>query len=512
MAGRINIFRRLVAAILLLAVVSGTLAASGRFDPLPKDEGFVVPGRTAPTAGQDEDAGLDRWLSRDRWHGESFGVSFRIPQDARTRSFVTDGLVYRMDMPRLDAVVMVYMIDTEAMTNVSQLQEVIIERMMVQPSARITEQRVFRVGSLPASVVRFWVPRPGKRPAIMSRAFVQIDARNFISFQLDYDDDGVRTEEIQGMFDAVVRSVRIGSPAQLDRDRVAFASAGDTFRQTLTVERIRSLGVPVSYFRVLSGDRDVGYARVRFEPQAREMGLRGVRRIEEQRLLAGDDHVLDLMQISFLSEDRQHETWLLREGYRPRGEDPMFLLRPLEEPTAASNGEAAERPARRVPGLRMVTNDQGSRSRDLISIARLSAAAHIADEGSRFPVIPVDQPMEERAWETPPQAYLSMLERQMLGPLLPRENRLVVGTYSYQPGMGRVVFRTDRVEPRSDGGFEVWSRVTLNHAERRSVYDAAGRLQDRDLGNGLRMVATDLETLHRIWQVGNGGGRTGGRR
>ncbi|MCC5829988.1 MAG: hypothetical protein JJU36_11125 [Phycisphaeraceae bacterium] len=491
-----------LAMALAVGFADGGLAASGDFDPLPRDQGFVMPGGKRSGDAASEQESLDRWLSRERWTAQSFGISFRLPHDAELYSFVSDGVVLRIDLPTRRAVIIVSMVHTEEMTNAAELSRVIIERMNVQPNASISKQQLLRVERTPVSLVQFRVPRKGEDTAIMSRAFAQIDPLNYLSLQLDYDDDRVRSEELDQIFDAMLQSIRIAPPENLDRERTTLITAGDTFRQTITVDQIRRVMEPVRYFRIVTNGRDTGYKRIRFEKEASELGMGGVRLIVERRSIAGGQQVLDAYESYFLSNDRRHEVWDCRSAYRPWTDRPAFVLGEDAQKDGRDDSLDLRRAQARaaVPGEHVLSLDFGTRSRDIISVSHVSGGAFINPRNRRLGVIPKDDPRQQRRWTTPPKAYLSLLEREVLGAMLPRGSRMMLGFYSYQPEVGRIVLRTDRVEQREDGGFEVWSRVTLNHEERVSIYDHRGRLLERDLGNGVRLVASDRPELRRIWR------------
>ena len=469
----------LAAALLAPSAALGPATAS----PLPRGDGTVESERDNDPPGD-----ADLLLETERWHEYAYGLSFRPPRDARISPVTSGDGVARIQSQRLQCLILLSFERTEDESSVAELAQASIRYMIGQPQARVTDQRILTVGDLPAAKVYYLVPRPGQTPAIRAHAIVQIDPRTYALFQLDHDRDaegGERLELVKRTFNAMVHSVRATAPGELERQREAMMAAGESFRQSaLGIDRLRERLEGQRYYRIRHGRNDVGFMLIHSDAEGRMMGIDGITMVVEARVALSAAQVLDSRAVYFLSQDRQTEYWDVTQTFRPADRATRQRLR--QRGYSAPEGGAN-------PTEHLAINDQGLRSLDVITVTRSTA-------GWNRGVWKQESP-EHRAWQVPRRGYISQIERELLGGLLPRDEDLPHAFYCYHPTSGRLLLRTERAEKHEDGTFSVYSRISLDQPEFRSVYDRHGRLLRRELPRNMELTLSTRKELSDLWPL-----------
>ena len=106
---------------------------------------------------------------------------------------------------------------------------------------------------------------------------------------------------------------------------------------------------------------------------------------------------------------------------------------------------------------------------------------------------------KQQAWRKP-DAYLSQVDLHMMERLLPHHQPQVFSFYTYLPSTNKISYRTVRVEPTPDGGYLVYTRATPRYGESIAQYDRHGQFMGRLLSGGRAMIPTTPEQLKIIWK------------
>src|SRR5690606_28074650 len=109
--------------------------------------------------------------------------------------------------------------------------------------------------------------------------------------------------------------------------------------------------------------------------------------------------------------------------------------------------------------------------------------------------------IKDLSWQMPTQGYLSQVELLLLPALLPHDQATEMAFYAYYADEGRLTLRTFRVQPLGDGRYQVHDRPAPDRMEGTSVYDAQGRLIQRQTVNGLLIVPAQPEQIQQIWRA-----------
>ena len=106
---------------------------------------------------------------------------------------------------------------------------------------------------------------------------------------------------------------------------------------------------------------------------------------------------------------------------------------------------------------------------------------------------------KQQAWRKP-DAYLSQVDLHLMERLLPHHRRQVFGFYAYLPSANKISYRAVRVEPTPDGGYLVHTRATPVYGESVAQYDKHGQFMGRLLSGGRALIPTTPEKLESIWK------------
>ncbi len=485
-------------AAVLLMHMPLSQALAQRQSPLPEGDGTVEPEpeshvQADPEAEADPDeqgqigrpGDTDLLLSSDRWREFAYGLSFRPPRDSRMVPVSSGDGVLRIQDESLESLILLSFRRTEEHSSVAELAQASIRHMIGQPQARVTDQRLLTLGDVPVALLYYQVPRQGRTPAIRAHAIVQIDPRTFALFQLDHDRNPELIDKVKRTFNAMIRTVRLASPSELDKQRESMMTAAESFRQSgLNMDRLREALIPEQYFRIRHGRNDVGYMRRETDPEAELMGIEGILMITEMRVAHSPLEMIDSRAEYFLSHDRQTEYWNVTQTFRPAEQAERRRLR--------DRGYRAPEGAT-TPTEHLMFNDQGLREMGIITVTRSVAGWNRGIEKRDPPV--------HNAWETPDRGYISHVERELLPRLLPRDEDLPHAFYNYHATSGRMVLRTERAQEHEEGGFTVYSRATLDQPEYEARFDADGNLIRRELPRDMVMKPASYDELSEMWPM-----------
>ncbi|MEX0745762.1 MAG: hypothetical protein WD118_09175 [Phycisphaeraceae bacterium] len=425
----------------------------------------------AGPATADDDAGL---LADERWGESGFGLSLRPPAGAQTVESTTDGALVTFRVPD-ELTMRVYLHQADDAVTLDQVQEWALGQFLfLFPSATEVEDdtREQRIAGRPGARWYLLVPA-GDEQWVAGQAFMMIDPQTVAMFQFESDAHSYRAARRR--FEAVLDTVQLLEPAELDRQRTALVEAGDAWLAELTPERIKAALRKRALLRVLEGDRDVGYER-REARATEKLGEAGLELDVRSRVMRKPDEAFDTARSYFMSDDGDTEIWSIvttqrdverrRNLNRPSGDSPAAM-------DAPRTGNFA---------------DTGLRSGNRITVSREGATQ-----------------INEKQWDVPPEGYLSQVGAYAMPSLLVEQARErselppAMAFYAYHPSAGRLALRQVRVEAHDHGGWVVFDRPAPDRAEQMSIYDVRGRLVERRMGDGrVFKPATEAE-LRDAW-------------
>src|SRR5690606_18091831 len=113
----------------------------------------------------------------------------------------------------------------------------------------------------PAWMVYFIVPTAQPVPLVTAELFLFMDAANIAVLRLDVPSSKFN-ERVKNTFEAVGLSISVDDPQALQEQRRRMLEAGQNWLRSLSAEQLRSRLMPDQWFRIVHGDKDVGYMRI----------------------------------------------------------------------------------------------------------------------------------------------------------------------------------------------------------------------------------------------------------
>ena len=375
------------------------------------------------------------------------------------------------------------------------------------------------VGHYPAGYIYYrfddrWIPplgrierlrpkvAPGpKRPWVMGQAFVQVGLATVVVFQLDVDAD--RFEAVRPDFEGLFKSLKL-DVGELDRRRRKLAIRFHKWRQQLEEDVWHKVAVGDQWYRIVEEAKDVGFMHVRQKGDT-ELSLPGIRVTIESHVTDGKRSA-DSISEFFLSDNDELETWSIRmteRSLRPqqRHGPPADLVLPLFDRQRRPRRDADGNPRIvRLPGVRLEPDatswaDTGVRTGDRIKVTRESSAG----------------PAGDYEWGRP-EVYLPQVHVYLLGQLGARAPwEEMMGFYAYFPSVGKIRFRTERLEQHEDGRYQVSSVPTANTPATITDYDGTGRLKSQAIPGGRSLLPTSKAQIMAMWSKRQPAGSLRGR-
>lgn len=416
-------------------------------------------------------------LALERWSERSYGLSLRPPLGARLVEMTADDAILRIFGPGGDYIITLSIRKSPVAVSIDKVMETSIAQLAIaQPAARLMSRKALKPAGRDGGALYLLMPETRKdpKPWVLGQGFMQIDP--LIVAVLNLEVDAEKYQRIEPIFEALVMSMGVENPADLDRERQEQIDAAENWRKTINAKRRQMALVPEQWFRVVSGKNDVGYTRVR-QSVARMMEQPGIQ-VEIQARVQVDDKVFESNSSFFLSEDGEKEVWSVRTSAKPisaseSGDSP------------APNRKPAVTPTRKLAAPDSFSwSETGLRAGNEITVNR-------------------EMPTGTRTykWQQPPRSYLSQAELFLLDSLLPRQQAATYGFYAYYSNTGRMAYRTERLVPESNGGFRIFSRPSPENPEQVTIFDAQGRMIRRELPGGRVMMPTTLEQVKNQWKI-----------
>lgn len=457
--------------------------------------GLVLAFAAAAFAAEAPPPGGDNLLSPERWQEEKYGVSLCPPLESKlTHETAGDALliiqgparssteVYLREMkndaevgeflqtdpskPNAPPTKVTYDNRVPISLDMDSLVEIGMKQVAVaRPQSVLLDQQRLEVAGRPAAVLYFNLPPDEKqRHWVLGHAYLLVSPRAFMLLRLSAAQEDFAT--VRPVFEAMVRSLQVQDPAQRDQLRQKEVREGEQWLSSISLQQYQQGLIDEQWFRMLDGAKDVGYVQITQKhgpnPKTKEPGINVHVRA---RVLQGGE-ALDSDSDFFLADRGQSEVWSSKVTRRP--------LKAAPKPAATAGF---------TPPRETSVVETGTRSGDQIILVRQDATS-----AKRY------------EWKTPPQAYLSQTELYLMPQFLPRRDTPVMGFYAYYPNQGSISYRTVQVQAGKEGAYKVTVQPAPNAPEEVSLYDRSGRLIERTLAGGLRLIPTDRDKLVAIWQ------------
>lgn len=405
----------------------------------------------------------DDLLSDVRWQEDSYGLSLLEPADFR-----------RLELPADDALVQ-FVSPTGTSFSIfirRAKEELNLNTLKQQASAEITlglgealliDDLVVEADGRPGSITYFPTQQREGGNRVFGLGLVKIDPFTVVVLHLE---GGVESfEGDRAAFEAMVRSIEFANPADLDRVRTAWVKAGERWLSGVDHDSLQKAMIPEQWLRIVDTQgNDVGYARIRQRLDTM-LGIEGIHIEVNSRIQAGPESY-DTESFFFQGEDGSVELWSVRTAQRSDDKN---------QPRLRSNTR---------PSGPQVVSETGLRSGGRIKVKRQAPGE-----------------VDELEWPTPPNAYLSQVDLQLLPALLPRNRQNEFGFYAYSTSKGRITLRTIQIYPTDDGGYVVRERPSPERDEQISRYDERGRLIRREMADGMVMLPATAEEMRAIWDI-----------
>jgi hypothetical protein len=291
-------------------------------------------------------------------------------------------------------------------------------------------------------------------------------------------------ERARPYFNLLVDSTRIVDPEAAEAARALGVEAGISFFSGLNpsdYERvIRDLGEEWRYERfykpAASGDdreaTELGYRRTRYALGSRgDLRTREERRgsrpedrqkgflvIQEARLLH-EGQIVDVAAGFFMTPDRRHEAWTIRQ-----------TIRPTVGGSRAASSTVVETAVRERSDLLVTRSSGGS------------------------PGTSITPGIEGRGYVSRAEVYLMpylLMHGEMTDP---------IRAYAFNPSADRVTLREDHLRPREGGGYEYESRPSEGSPGQTTLFDDRGRLVRSDLPGDQAWEPIALKRLYDLWR------------
>jgi len=349
--------------------------------------------------------------------------------------------------------------------NLTKLKDGAIRQVaFANPSAQLLEDKgsnETRIAGRPGARVVYRMRSDESEPWLFAQVFMRIDPYTVAVFQLKTEPG--HNERGRAVFGAMLDSVELQDPEQLNKQRKQWIDAGQKWIDDIEPETLRESLVEERWLRILENGQDIGYIQIT-EQRTQTLGHTGVRIEKRQRIQQGDV-VVDTVSERFESDDGDFEMWSIRTAQR------------------------RDQPKTGLPSKKQVRNQQtwaetGLREGRMLTITRDS---------------PNDTKNVEE-WNSLPEAYLSQTDLHLLPALLPRDQAATFAFYAYYTKTRKVGLRTFRVEPLDSGGYRVHDKPAPDRAAQVSTYDAHGRLVQRRMGDGRVILPTSPDRIEKVWQ------------
>ncbi|MCC6681811.1 MAG: hypothetical protein IT445_13000 [Phycisphaeraceae bacterium] len=417
-------------------------------------------------------AAQDSLLSAQRWSEDGFGLSLAPPQNAQV-----------LDRPTGDALAIFQLVDGTQMSLFIRQSpdELSIDALKKEAARQFTlpypswlpmddPHPLESVGDRAAGRLYMAVPDEKNGNWVMGHVFVLIDPYTFVNIQMTTSAAGFK--DAARLFDAVIQSIAFMDPHELDKLRTEQLQAGDAWLKSINRQQMLQANPPLLWLRITRDGKDLGYMRLQCAAE-QQLGLDGIS-VQMRGHIESDGSVDELFGDYFESMDRNQEVW--SQGITRR-------------PISSNTGGSLPGPGQ--PADTGTLRETAVRSGGLIQLTLESPTERRTEQNARH-------------WQTPDVAYLSQVNRLLMGPMLPHR-AMKMAFYCYNTAAGNIVLYSLSIEPilqgPQRGGLSVSVRPAPTEPLQQFIYDASGRLVEWSSVHGRVLKPSTPEELRKIWNI-----------
>ncbi len=397
-------------------------------------------------------------LDSQRWSERKYGISILPP--IGTKIFLdsmSDNLVRIRDIDKRYQITVAVKRSTRALS----LEEVVASAKQqvkyTHPHGQLLIDEPWKIADRSARIMYYRLQAAGQHDLLLGQAIVAIAPTTYAVVELN--GSGAHAELLRPTFEAVLGSMEIADQQKLSQMRAAAIARSVQWRSTLNPRDEVASVQPEQFFRIMRDKQDIGWMRIK-QRYGTYNNRQGLQVTIHTHLEIGTDRFDTVADYFRPEKNREQEIWSVRSSRRP---------------------VVAQRANERVETVL----ETGSGTLSTVQVV-IDYQAGRPDQELKFP--------------RPQNGYLAQADAWILHRVLPHDTPAEYGFYWYNSNLQKITYRTDRVTPTLDG-YVVHSRTAPDLAELVSRYDARGELLERDLGQGQKMVRSDLNTLKTIWNI-----------
>lgn len=393
-------------------------------------------------------------LDTQRWSERKYGVSLQPPLGAHLlRQTADDHLVRIIDGEKRFQITVAVRRSSRRLTLKEVTESIKGQMINAQTDTRFIAEYPRKYAEKPAALTYYRGRALGKGASSYGQAIVMVDAQTYAILEVSGSIEHERM--LFATFEATLGTLEIADQQKLAEMRKAAIMRGEKWRKTVRPETERRALVRDQYFRIVHDKKDIGWMHVNQSPGNfnAQQGIKVTVHTHLDIELGTIKSVADY----FRPNNRAlGEAWSVRTSiYKPGVKAPFSTL---ETGTA-------------TPTKLVVT---------------IEGMEGVGTKEHRF--------------VRPDTGYLAQVENWLLPALLPHDTPAEYGFYWYNSHAQKLELRTDRVTPTLDG-FVIHTRLSPNDAELVARYDTHGRLIEKDMGGGRKLLRTDPNTLRTLWNL-----------
>lgn len=429
-------------------------------------------------------------LDNHRWQEYSYGLSILPPLGASVHKRTGDDAVVRLNSKDGYAINL-FIKESSVEISLPTVRRQALEQMAgVYPSATVLMDKQQKQGNYQQLSLHFYIPKTKQGAWVTAQVFIQLGPQVFALFQLETPKSAY--DLAKPTFNAVIQSLQVTDPRKLLADREKLLDAGHELLSQLKFDQLRNRLIPQQWFRFVEGDRDIGYMRIRQvygKLDDRKIVI-NKREIPMPAYLAGEgckvqamvrmqiaDTLYDSLNVCYVSAQRDEEVWSIRTTERPQGQRKVAKYK-------RNRNNALKLDVEQIPvDLQNSWIETGLASNKKIQLSRRNPSNY-----------------KEYEWAIPPKAYLSQVDLHLLPLLLKDQSDGTWGFYAYHPNSGKISFRTERMEHKSNGNFVMYTRLTPEDVnEQITEYDPQGKIVQRILAGGRKLISATQRQIEILW-------------
>ncbi len=415
---------------------------------------FLLPGQTYGQAAEGEAEPI-------RWSEQAYGMSLEVPAGSGQVEQTDDGALVKF-LTQDPSTISVYIRRSQTDLNLPGVKDKAIgEFGFIYPSAVTLAQdsEPVTVATRAGLGLFMLVPDDKESDWVFGQVYTLIDPTTLAIFQLDCDASDF--DAANQTFQAMIRSVRLADPIELDRVRTKRIDAGRAWLESIKSEQVKSALIPEQWLRITQGGEDIGYMRIRQHDEAEHVPP-GTGVAIRSHIVEGTS-AYDAEGKFFEADDRSVEFWTITTTLRTPQESPHHPTAP-PQPTTRD------------------WRQTGLRDGNAMEVSQETPSS-----------------IKKLPWKIPPYVYLSQVNQYVMPALFPHSEPTELAFYGFHQNTQKLSLRTYRIEPLPGGSYRVYERPTPDRAEQVQTYSPTGRLIERRMPDGRVYLATTPQELKRIW-------------